>query len=83
MTKIADDPNPSNHISRGRRAGRCCNGNAVVQSRLGPGRDARQAVADPLNRDGFYRFKIGAFQATVISDGYGPIPAVDPRYERH
>jgi len=22
----------------------------------------------------FYRFKIGDFQATVISDGYGPIP---------
>src|SRR5271155_4092980 len=37
--------------------------------------DARQAVADPLNGDGFYRFKIGDFQATVISDGYGPIPA--------
>ena len=35
---------------------------------------ARQAVAEPLNGDGFYRFKIGDFQATVISDGYGPIP---------
>jgi hypothetical protein len=23
---------------------------------------------------GFYRFNIGDFQATVISDGYGPIP---------
>jgi glyoxylase-like metal-dependent hydrolase (beta-lactamase superfamily II) len=34
--------------------------------------DARQAGA--LNGDGFYRFKIGGFQATVISDGYGPIP---------
>ena len=36
--------------------------------------DARQAGAEPLNGDGFYRFKIGDFQATVISDGYGPIP---------
>ncbi len=36
--------------------------------------DARQADAEPLNGDGFYRFKIGDFQATVISDGYGPIP---------
>src|ERR1700738_2364119 len=35
---------------------------------------ARQAGADPLNGDGFYRFKIGDFQATVISDGYGQIP---------
>jgi glyoxylase-like metal-dependent hydrolase (beta-lactamase superfamily II) len=35
--------------------------------------DARQADAEPLNGDGFYRFKIGDFQATVISDGYGPI----------
>jgi glyoxylase-like metal-dependent hydrolase (beta-lactamase superfamily II) len=36
--------------------------------------DARQAGAESLNGDGFYRFKIGDFQATVISDGYGPIP---------
>src|ERR1700726_814145 len=36
--------------------------------------DARQADAEPLNGDGFYRFKIGDFQATVISDGYGHIP---------
>jgi glyoxylase-like metal-dependent hydrolase (beta-lactamase superfamily II) len=36
--------------------------------------DARQAGVEPLNGDGFYRFKIGDFQATVISDGYGPIP---------
>jgi hypothetical protein len=38
--------------------------------------DARQAGAEPLNGDGFYRFKIGDFQATVISDGYGPIRRV-------
>jgi glyoxylase-like metal-dependent hydrolase (beta-lactamase superfamily II) len=36
--------------------------------------DARQGGAEPLNGNGFYRFKIGDFQATVISDGYGPIP---------
>jgi glyoxylase-like metal-dependent hydrolase (beta-lactamase superfamily II) len=36
--------------------------------------DARQVGAEPLNGNGFYRFKIGGFQATVISDGYGPIP---------
>src|SRR5260221_2993674 len=36
--------------------------------------NARQAGADPLNGDGFYRFKIGDFQATVISDGSGQIP---------
>jgi glyoxylase-like metal-dependent hydrolase (beta-lactamase superfamily II) len=36
--------------------------------------DARQAGAEPLNGSGFYRFKIGDFQATAISDGYGPIP---------
>src|SRR5467141_2588429 len=34
----------------------------------------RQASAEPLNGDGFYRFKIGDFQATVISDGSGQIP---------
>jgi hypothetical protein len=32
----------------------------------------RQAGAEPLNGNGFYRFKI--YQATVISDGYGQIP---------
>jgi hypothetical protein len=37
--------------------------------------DARQAGAAPLNGNGFYRFRIGDFQATMISDGYGPIPA--------
>jgi len=36
--------------------------------------DARQADPEPLNGNGFYRFKIGDFQATVISDGYGQIP---------
>ena len=35
---------------------------------------APQAGAEPLNGNGFYRFRIGAFQATVISDGYGQIP---------
>src|SRR5258708_14977689 len=33
-----------------------------------------KAGAEPLNDNGFYRFKIGDFQATVISDGYGQIP---------
>ena len=36
---------------------------------------ADRAEVKPLNGNGFYRFKIGDFQATVISDGYGPIPA--------
>ena len=35
---------------------------------------ARQAGAESLNGNGFYRFKIGDFQATVISDGYMQIP---------
>jgi glyoxylase-like metal-dependent hydrolase (beta-lactamase superfamily II) len=36
--------------------------------------DARQGGAESLNGNGFYRFNIGDFQATAISDGYGPIP---------
>ena len=32
--------------------------------------DARQPGTESLNGNGFYRFKIGDFQATVISDGY-------------
>jgi glyoxylase-like metal-dependent hydrolase (beta-lactamase superfamily II) len=35
---------------------------------------ARQAGAEAQNGNGFYRFKIGDFQATVISDGYGQLP---------
>jgi glyoxylase-like metal-dependent hydrolase (beta-lactamase superfamily II) len=34
----------------------------------------RQPGAESLNGNGFYRFKIGDFQATVISDGYGDFP---------
>ena len=37
--------------------------------------NAHHAEAESLSGYGFYRFKIGDFQATVISDGYGPIPA--------
>ena len=36
--------------------------------------NAGQTGAETLNGDGFYRFKIGDFQATVISDGYGQLP---------
>src|ERR1700681_3242899 len=36
--------------------------------------DTRQAGAESLNGNGFYSFKIGDFQATVISDGYGYLP---------
>jgi glyoxylase-like metal-dependent hydrolase (beta-lactamase superfamily II) len=36
--------------------------------------NAGQAGAQALNGGGFYRFKIGDFQATVISDGYGQLP---------
>jgi hypothetical protein len=35
---------------------------------------ARPAGAERLNGNGFFRFKIGDFQATVISDGYGRLP---------
>jgi glyoxylase-like metal-dependent hydrolase (beta-lactamase superfamily II) len=35
---------------------------------------AHEVGAEILNGNGFYRFKIGDLQATVISDGYGQIP---------
>jgi glyoxylase-like metal-dependent hydrolase (beta-lactamase superfamily II) len=41
-----------------------------------PAEGASQAGADPLNGNGFYRFKIGDFRATVVSDGYGQLPIV-------
>ena len=40
----------------------------------GRAEDARQAGTETLNGNGFYRFKIGDFQATMISDGYGDFP---------
>jgi hypothetical protein len=36
--------------------------------------DARPAGGEPLNGNGFFRFRIGDFRATVISDGYGELP---------
>ena len=36
--------------------------------------NVRQTGAELLNGNGFYRFKIGDFRATVISDGYGDFP---------
>jgi glyoxylase-like metal-dependent hydrolase (beta-lactamase superfamily II) len=36
--------------------------------------DAFRVGEEASNGNGFYRFKIGDFQATVISDGQGPIP---------
>ena len=35
---------------------------------------AGQADAEAVNGDGFYRFKICDFEATVISDGCGQLP---------
>ncbi len=46
----------------------------LLNPALAQSEDARQAGAEPQNGNGFYRFKIGDFQATVISDGYGQIP---------
>src|SRR6266478_6339876 len=46
----------------------------ILTSASAQAEDARQAGAESLNGNGFYRFKIGDFQAIVISDGYGSIP---------
>jgi len=55
----------------------------AAHPRLGQAEDARQAGAEPLNGNGFYRFRIGDFQATVISDGLcGRFRSGDLRYER-
>jgi hypothetical protein len=40
----------------------------------GRAEDARQAGTESLNGNGFYRFQIGDFQATVISDDHGDFP---------
>jgi glyoxylase-like metal-dependent hydrolase (beta-lactamase superfamily II) len=51
------------------------NSPAILTPASAQAENARRAEAEPLNGNGFYRFAIGDFQATVISDGYGPIPA--------
>src|SRR5258706_13134105 len=48
---------------------------AILTPTSAQAEDARQAGPELLNGNGFYRFKIGDFQATVISDGYMQIPA--------
>ena len=48
------------------------NSGPLLTPASGRAEDARQAGTEPLNGNGFYRFNIGDFQATVISDGYGP-----------
>src|ERR1700693_5987425 len=48
----------------------------ILTSASAQAKDAPQAGTESLNGNGFYRFKIGDFQATVISDGYGQIPIV-------
>jgi len=69
--EVPDDPEPSQCISCRRRAGYCCKRQAAAHPASAQAEDARQAGAEPLNGNGFYRFRIGDFQATVISDGYG------------
>jgi hypothetical protein len=49
----------------------------ILTSASAQAEDARQAGAESLNGNGFYRFKVGDFQATVISDGDGPIFAMN------
>src|SRR3984885_9628732 len=46
---------------------------AAVDTSVGAD-DPYEAGVEPLQGNGFYRFNIGDFQATVISDGHGPIP---------
>jgi glyoxylase-like metal-dependent hydrolase (beta-lactamase superfamily II) len=41
---------------------------------LGSGTAAAAEDISTLNGAGFYKFNIGAFKATVVSDGYGDIP---------
>jgi glyoxylase-like metal-dependent hydrolase (beta-lactamase superfamily II) len=50
------------------------NSGPLLTPASGRAEDARPAGTEALNGNGFYRFNIGDFQATVISDGYGPIP---------
>ena len=67
MIKPPDDPNAGSTLRD--RAGPTATSPASAQAE-----GDRQASAEPLNGNGFYRFKIGGFEATVISDGYGELP---------
>jgi glyoxylase-like metal-dependent hydrolase (beta-lactamase superfamily II) len=67
MIKPPDDPNAGSTLRD--RAGPTATSRASAQAE-----GDSQASAQPLNGNGFYRFKIGDFEATVISDGYGEFP---------
>jgi hypothetical protein len=52
----------------------CAAALSFVLPEAGRADTATQAETPLPNGSGFYRFKIGDFQATVISDGFGSIP---------
>src|SRR5262245_20421138 len=69
---------PPTLIARVFRAGAALAATAAISSILTP-TAGRAEGSNPLdaasiNGSGFYRFKIGSFQAAVISDGFGEIP---------
>jgi hypothetical protein len=75
MTKSPTMPTRRNLFRAGAALAVAATAPPLLIPALARAEDARHAVAEPLNGNGYYRFKIGDFQATVISDGYGPIPA--------
>jgi glyoxylase-like metal-dependent hydrolase (beta-lactamase superfamily II) len=73
MIKSPDDPNVRS-IFRDDAAPAVAATAAPFTPASARAEDERQPGAESLNGNGFYRFKIGDFQATVISDGYGELP---------
>src|SRR6202047_5316501 len=74
MIKSPDDPNVRSIFHAGAGPAVAAMATPLVTPASARAEAARRAGAEPLNGNGFYRFKIGDFQAAVISDGYGKIP---------
>src|SRR5580704_1635750 len=74
MIKSPDDPNVRSIFHAGAGAAVAATATPLLTPASAQAENARQAGAEPLNGNGFYRFKIGDFQATVVSDGHGQVP---------
>src|ERR1700731_1959707 len=76
MIKSPDDPNLRSIFHDGPGPAVAATATPLLTPASAQAENARQAGAEPLNGNGFYRFKIGDFQATVVSDGHGQLPVV-------
>jgi hypothetical protein len=78
MIKPPDDPSARRIFRDGAGPAVAAKATPLLTPASAQAEGDRQAGAESGNGNGFYRFQIGDFQATVISDGYGDFPVWRP-----